>query len=154
MNGRALALSISLALVACGGARAAEPAPVSATPEPEVVSDTTSPVDETPSESSSDALARYGHDMMAAVSRYWTIPATLASADSAALEARIEITFDERQIPTGYRIMEGSGNTTFDASVDRALAQLVTEAQPLPSQPPGLDDHGFVRLRLHGRRAH
>lgn len=145
---------MSLMLAGCGGARTESS---TTTPEPETVATEpteTSTADEPASETtSSDALARYGDDVMAMISRHWTVPAAIPPSEVSSLEARIEVTVDDSQFPTAYRIVESSGNALFDASVEEALQALAAAAERLPDPPAGLDDRGHVRLRLRGRRA-
>lgn len=138
----------------CGGAtQQATTTPSTQEPAAEPASTTTEPaVTSTPaSESTGDPLQRYAHDVMAVVSRHWTIPQTIPREEASHLEARIEINVDESQLPTAARIVEGSGNAAFDQSVTHALADLVLAHETLPTPPEGLDQHGVVRLRLRGR---
>ena len=149
-----VALVASLVL-GCGGATQADPTTPSTQAEADGPARETTPspgVNSTPaSATSGDPMQRYAHDVMAMVSRHWTIPQTIAREEASHLEARIEINVDENQAPTAARIVEGSGNEAFDASVTRALADLVLAAETLPQPPAGLDQYGVVRLRLRGR---
>lgn len=98
-------------------------------------------------------LQEYAGRVMAQVRRHWQIPATLSPSEAAILEASIEISYDEAtRLPTGYRVVEASGNAVFDESIMRGLQALVDAHEPLPEPPVGLDDRDSVRLRLRGRR--
>jgi outer membrane biosynthesis protein TonB len=160
MNGRTLmALSIAVTLAACGGAQAqgSTTAPTATEADAETgatteTSGTTTAEAPEPESAPSDALARYGSDVMEMIRRHWAVPASIPASQVESLQARVEITVDESQFPTTYRIVEGSGNTLFDESVERALRDLVTAAERLPDPPAGLDDRGHVRLRLQGHR--
>ena len=156
-----LSLVLMLTLSAgCGSTQAAVASPAAAegpsepaasSSAPSTTTSTTSTSTSTSTSTAGDPLARYARDVMAVVSRHWAIPQTIPREVATHLEARIQIDVDANQMPTAARIVEGSGNATFDESVTRALADVVLAHEALPPPPSGLDEHGVVRLRLRGR---
>lgn len=153
MRNTSLTLVLLSALFGCGssGAQTASTTPVQ-TSEAESAPPASEPaVTSTTPSASGDPLARYAHDVMAVVSRHWTVPQTIPREVMTHLEARIQIDVDANRFPTAGRIAEGSGNAVFDESVTRALADLVLAHEALPPAPTGLEEFGVVRLRLRGR---
>lgn len=149
-----LTLLLLLALAGCGSSttQTASTTPAPSATQAETATPTAEPaVTSTVPSASGDSLARYAHDVMAVVSRHWTVPQTIPRAEMMHLEARIQIDVDDARFPTAGRIAEGSGNAVFDESVTRALADLVLAHEALPAAPAGLEEFGVVRLRLRGR---
>lgn len=144
-------LFTALALGCGGTTQQATTPPSSEQPAAEPASTAPAVTSTSASAPTGDPLQRYARDVMAVVSRHWTIPQTIPREEASHLEARIEINVDESQSPTAARIVDGSGNVEFDASVTRALADLVLAHETLPPPPEGLDQYGVVRLRLRGR---
>jgi hypothetical protein len=149
-------VGLAWALAACGGG--ASPAATTPALEAEHAGGAEAGAERVGGSTAQDSTASanlqaYASQVLAAVRRHWTIPATLTPAETAMLETSVEIRIDDAtHLATGYVVREPSGNATFDASVQRALEALVASGRPLPVPPPGLDDRGSIRLRLRGRR--
>lgn len=67
----------------------------------------------------------------AAVAESWTIPTTIKDSELANLTADVCLTIADSGALTHYKIVQGSGNSQFDSSLDAALSTIKT----LPSPP-------------------